>query len=172
MFHSRRRFLHHLSVAFGAAMAACRKLQPNSTALPAGAPPAFGTAPDAGPTVSTATFEQAEKLVQFPLNPAERATAAGNWSKAMAPLYKRRTGPRKFFPPPSIAPASRWDPTLPGQPAGPPADRFIRSAADRIPLPPSDQDIVFAPVSQLSRWIETRQLTSERLTHIYLDRLR
>src|SRR5262249_46196449 len=31
--------------------------------------------------------------------------------------------------------------------------------------------IAFAPVSQLSRWIETRALTSDRLTRIYLDRL-
>ena len=38
-------------------------------------------------------------------------------------------------------------------------------------LPTNDQDISFAPLWQLSRWVETRQLTSERLTHIYLDRL-
>jgi Asp-tRNA(Asn)/Glu-tRNA(Gln) amidotransferase A subunit family amidase len=38
-------------------------------------------------------------------------------------------------------------------------------------LPASDQDIAFAPLSQLSRWVETRQLTSERLTRLYLDRL-
>jgi len=35
-----------------------------------------------------------------------------------------------------------------------------------------DDEIAFAPVTQLSRWIETRVLSSERLTRIYLDRLR
>src|SRR6202040_4069006 len=34
-----------------------------------------------------------------------------------------------------------------------------------------DADIAFAPVTQLSHWIETRQLSSERLTQIYLKRL-
>ena len=39
------------------------------------------------------------------------------------------------------------------------------------PLPADDQDIAYAPVARLSHWIEARQLTSERLTRIYLDRL-
>src|SRR5207237_5390505 len=50
-------------------------------------------------------------------------------------------------------------------------DRFIRSKADGAPLPSSDDAIAFAPVTQLSRWIESRQLTSERLTNIYLSRI-
>ena len=51
------------------------------------------------------------------------------------------------------------------------ADRFVRSKADGAPLPSSDDDIAFAPVTQQSRWIESRQLTSERLTNIYLSRI-
>jgi Asp-tRNA(Asn)/Glu-tRNA(Gln) amidotransferase A subunit family amidase len=38
-------------------------------------------------------------------------------------------------------------------------------------LPTRDEDIAFSTVSQLSRWIEKRQLTSERLTNIYLKRI-
>jgi Asp-tRNA(Asn)/Glu-tRNA(Gln) amidotransferase A subunit family amidase len=154
-----------------AAGAACRKPPPNASELPPGAPPAFGTAPDVGPAVSPATFAEAEKLVQFELGPGERAMAAGNWRKSMAPLYERRTGPRKFAPPPSVAPATRWDPVFPGQQAGPARDRFIRSAGAPAPLPTNDRDIAFAPLSRLSRWIATRQITSERLTRIYLDRI-
>jgi len=151
---------------------ACRKPAPEPAALPPGAPPAFGTAPDVGPPVSPATFAEAEKLVQFSLAPAEREQAAGNWRKSMAPLYERRTGPRKFSPPPSVAPATRWDPVLPGlPPVGPARDHFGRSANAHDPLPAADQDIAFAPLTTLARWIETRQLTSERLTRIYLDRL-
>jgi Asp-tRNA(Asn)/Glu-tRNA(Gln) amidotransferase A subunit family amidase len=125
-----------------------------------------------GTSVSTSTFAEAEKLVQFELSPLDRQTAAGNWRKAMAPLYERRTGPRKFFPPPSVAPATRWDPLLPGLEPRPANDHFVRTPGTSISLPANDQDIAFAPVSQLSRWIEARQLTSERLTHIYLDRLK
>jgi Asp-tRNA(Asn)/Glu-tRNA(Gln) amidotransferase A subunit family amidase len=60
---------------------------------------------------------------------------------------------------------------LPGITAGAQHDRFVRSKSDATALPSSDEDIAFAPVTKLSRWIETRQLTSERLTRIYLERL-
>ena len=91
--------------------------------------------------------------------------AAGNWRKPMAPLYERRTGPRKVALEPTVAPATRWDPVLPGQSAR--ARRAIASCAARPTrrrCPPRTQDIAFAPVTQLSRWIESRKLTSERLT--------
>jgi Asp-tRNA(Asn)/Glu-tRNA(Gln) amidotransferase A subunit family amidase len=177
--NSRRRFLNGASAALMAALGACRKPTPNSAgpsldgsaSTTPGAPPAFGTSPEVGPIVSTTTFIEAEKLVQVQLTPAERETAAGNWRKSMAALYERRTGPRKFFPPSSVAPATQWNPLLPGQPAAPARDRFIRSANQSHSLPANDQDIAYAPVSQLSRWIEMRKLTSERLTHLYLDRL-
>ncbi|PWU03681.1 MAG: amidase [Terriglobia bacterium] len=154
-----------------AAAAACRKSTPESAAPPPGAPPAFGTAPDVGPAVSTSTFAEAEKLVQFELKGSEREAAAGNWRKSMAPLYERRTGPRKFAPPPAVAPATRWDPLLPGVERGPATDRFIRTAASPDALPAKEEDIAFAPLSRLSRWVEKRQITSERLTRLYLERL-
>jgi Asp-tRNA(Asn)/Glu-tRNA(Gln) amidotransferase A subunit family amidase len=121
--------------------------------------------------VSPATFAEAEKLVQFPLSPAARQMAAGNWSRQMAPVYEFRTGPRKLSLNNAVAPASRWDPVLPGQAEGPARDRFLESKADAGPLPADDRDLAFAPVSQLARWMEMRRLTSERLTGIYLDRI-
>jgi Asp-tRNA(Asn)/Glu-tRNA(Gln) amidotransferase A subunit family amidase len=171
MSKSRRQFLGRTSTAILAAAAACRKATPDAADLPPGTPPAFGTAADAGPPVSPSTFAEAEKLVQFDLSVPERQMAAGNWRKSMAPVYERRTGPRKFFPPPAVAPASCWNPILPGQEAGPKHDRFIRTASGPDPLPSNDEDIAFASVSRLSRWIESRQLTSERLTRLYLERL-
>ena len=167
---SRRQFL--AGTTAGLLLSGCRKSAPAPSAeLPAGAPPAFGTAPDAGPEVSTATFVEAEKLVRFSMTPAERDTAAGNWRKMMAPLYERRSGPRKLALDPAVAPASRWDPMLPGLKPAPSRDRFVRSKTDPGPLPANDADLAFAPVTQLSRWIESRKLTSERLTRIYLDRI-
>jgi Asp-tRNA(Asn)/Glu-tRNA(Gln) amidotransferase A subunit family amidase len=171
MSNSRRQFLTRASVALMTSATACRKPAPESAALPPGAPPAFGTAPDVGPPVSPATFAEAEKLVQAGLTAEERAMAAGNWRKTMAPLYERRTGPRKFPPPASVAPATVWNPVLPGAQAGPAHNRVVRSAAAPGPLPADDEDIAFAPLWRLARWIEGRQLTSERLTRLYLDRL-
>ena len=79
---------------------------PVPAALPAGAPPAFGTGPGVGPEVLPATIAQAEKLVQVVYSPAERAQAAGNWRSLMAPLLERRTGPRKVPLPLDLAPRS------------------------------------------------------------------
>ena len=89
----------------------------------------------------------------------------------MAALYERRTGPRKISLDPGLSPGTRWDPVLPGMKAGPERDRFIRSKADPGPLPSRDEDIAFASVTQLSRWIEQRKISSERLTQLYLGRL-
>jgi Asp-tRNA(Asn)/Glu-tRNA(Gln) amidotransferase A subunit family amidase len=60
---------------------------------------------------------------------------------------------------------------LPGIPPRPGRDRFVRSTGNLGPLPTTDDAIAFAPVTQLSRWIESRALTSERLTNIYLNRI-
>jgi len=139
--------------------------------LPPGSPSAFGTAPAVGPDVTMSTFAEAEKLVQMPLSDGERAMAAASWRRTMAGLYERRTGPRKLALEVTLAPASRWDPVLPGEKTLPQRDRFIRSNANPGPLPANDEDIAFAPVTQLSRWIETRQLSSQRLTNLYLARL-
>jgi Asp-tRNA(Asn)/Glu-tRNA(Gln) amidotransferase A subunit family amidase len=60
---------------------------------------------------------------------------------------------------------------LPGGKRGPGHDRFVFHLADPGPLPEKDDEIAFAPVTQLARWIELRKLTSTRLTQIYLVRL-
>jgi Asp-tRNA(Asn)/Glu-tRNA(Gln) amidotransferase A subunit family amidase len=137
----------------------------------AGTPPAFGTAPPVGPPVTAATFTEAEKLARIEMTGAERAQAAGNWRESMAATMERRTGPRRVALEPSLAPATRWDPVMRGASAGPNRDRFVRSSASLPAIPGRDEDIAFAPVATLSRWIETRALTSERLTRIYLDRI-
>jgi len=136
-----------------------------------GAPPAFNTAPPVGPEVTTGTFAEAEKLVQVQLTEAQRQMASTSWRTSMAPLLERRTGPRKLALEPTLAPATTWNPDIGGQPMGPAHDRFVRTKKNNAPLPSSDADIAFAPVTQLSRWIESRALSSQRLTQIYLDRL-
>ena len=185
LLNSRRAFLKHGSLGLAAAAVGCHAAPETSQqpAAPAtspasptgsptpGAPPAFGTAPPVGPEVSAVTFTEGEKLVQVNLTEAERKQAAQNWRQAMAPLYERRTGPRKVALEPTLAPATQWNPMLPGMPPPPQHDHFVPAPAALLPLPKDDADIAFAGVGQLSRWIHARQLTSERLTTIYLDRL-
>jgi Asp-tRNA(Asn)/Glu-tRNA(Gln) amidotransferase A subunit family amidase len=177
---SRRDFLVQSSLAvLGAAVAPYAQTQQPSNAQtqnqqqqPPGAPPAFGTSNPVGPEVSPETFAQAEKLVQVQFTQPELAQAAGNWRMAMAPIYEMRVGPHKVGLEDTLAPATLWDPLIPGTKPGPAQNRFVRSATDPGPLPANDEDIAFASVAQLSIWIQKRKLTSERLTNIYLKRLR
>ena len=116
MSKSRREFLVNTSLGLvGTALLAQEPTEPKPSEPPPGAPPAFGTAPAVGPEVSPETFVQAEKLVQIEMKPADIKMAADSWRSNLAPLYERRTGPRKISIEPQIAPYSRWNPELPGQ---------------------------------------------------------
>src|SRR5271165_3430143 len=95
MSNSRREFLTRSSLAMLAAAAGCGGRPQKVPAPPAGAPPAFGTSPPAGPEVSASTFSEAEKLLQINLTSAEREQAARSWRANIAAVYERRTGPRK-----------------------------------------------------------------------------
>jgi Asp-tRNA(Asn)/Glu-tRNA(Gln) amidotransferase A subunit family amidase len=171
---SRREFLTTTAASAAALVAGVSDAQtPPPVSTPAaGTPPAFGTAPPVGPEITATTVAEAEKLVRVTLSPRDRAQAAGNWREAMAGTMERRTGPKRVALQPNLAPASQWNPVLPGRSAGPSRGAFVRSKSDPGLLPKRDEDIAFAPVSALSRWIESKALSSERLTRIYLDRLR
>jgi Asp-tRNA(Asn)/Glu-tRNA(Gln) amidotransferase A subunit family amidase len=175
--NTRRQFLIRAPLGVLVAAAACRE---GSTAndVPAaqtpttpGAPPTWGTGAGVGPAVTPTTFAEAEKLMQVTMTSAERQQAADTWRLLLAPYLERRSGPRKLAITPAEAPATLWNPMLPGIAPGPARDQFVRSKGDVAPLPANDEDIAFAPVAQLSRWIESRKLSSERLTNIYLDRI-
>jgi Asp-tRNA(Asn)/Glu-tRNA(Gln) amidotransferase A subunit family amidase len=171
--NTRRQFLIRapLAVLVAAGVKTGISQTPSQTPTTPGAPPTFGTGAGSGPAVTPETFAEAEKLMQVTMTPAERQQAAESWRTSLAQYFERRTGPRKVSIKDTDAPATIWDPRLPGVPAMPSRDRFLRSKADNTPLPASDDAIAFAPVTQLSRWIESRKLTSERLTNIYLSRI-
>lgn len=176
--NTRRQFLLRAPLGVLVAATACRNTSPPtnppSTPTTAGAPPTFGTGVGSGPEVSPATFAEAEKLMQVTMTQGERQQAADSWRRSLAQYLERRTGPRKVAIADTDVPATLWNPVLPGltvssSPDRP--DRFARSKTDGAALPSSDDDIAYASVTQLSRWIESRQLASERLTNIYLSRI-
>jgi Asp-tRNA(Asn)/Glu-tRNA(Gln) amidotransferase A subunit family amidase len=170
---SRREFLVNTSLGLlaTAVVGQGQDQQQKPAEPPPGAPPAFGTATPVGPEVSTATFNEAEKLMQVQLSAPDREMAATSWRSNLAPVYERRTGPHKLDLESSLAPWSRWDPVLPGQPSGPERDKFVRSKVEAGQIPIKDDDIAFAPLTKLARWIEGRKITSDRLTRIYLRRM-
>ena len=149
--NTRRQFLIRAPLGvLGAAMACQGQDKPAAVAQTTpGAPPTFGTAPGAGPEVTAATFAEAEKLAQVTMTSAERDMAAASWRKSMASYLERRTGPRKVPLAADIAPATKWNPALPGVSTGPARDAFVRSRDAGASLPSNDADIAFAPVTQL-----------------------
>lgn len=123
-------------------------------------------------SVDAQTFRAAERLVQVELTDAELAQAASNWSEGIATVYERRTGPRRLTLPDQAVPWSLGNPLNSRGAGSPPAaGRVRRSRATAGALPRSEADIAYAPVWKLSQWIQTRQLSSERLTQIYLERI-
>jgi Asp-tRNA(Asn)/Glu-tRNA(Gln) amidotransferase A subunit family amidase len=138
---------------------------------PAGAPPAFGTSPAVGPEVTPGTFAEAEKLVQVTYPPEYRAQAAANWRESMAALYERRTGPKKIALEEALAPATLWNPAIPGTNIARKRARFTPSKGSPDKFSENEDDIAFATVAQQAAWIKSRKLSSTRLTQIYLDRL-
>src|SRR6478672_6033733 len=141
--NTRRQFLIRAPIAALVGAAACHDRTPAPSAgasVPStpGAPPTFGAGSGSGPAVAAETFAEAEKLAQVTMTPVERQQAAESWRQSMAPYLERRTGPRKVAITATDLPATVWNPILPGMPAAPVRDRFVRSAPRAEPPPSSD----------------------------------
>jgi Asp-tRNA(Asn)/Glu-tRNA(Gln) amidotransferase A subunit family amidase len=117
-------------------------------------------------TIDDATLAAAELLFGVQYTEAERAQMRDNLAGQIELAIRRRA----VKLPNALPPATLFDPRLPGftMPAQSPSN-IPRTAPA---LPEADEDIAFAPVRHLSAWIAGGQLSSVRLTRIYLDRIR
>ncbi|MBV8447903.1 MAG: amidase [Hyphomicrobiales bacterium] len=116
--------------------------------------------------INAATIAEAERVLGVDYSDAERLQMVDNIAGQIELALKRRATPL----PQGSAPATRFDPRLPGWK---PIDGEIFRPGDgpSPPFPASDADIAFAPVTQLARWIRNGELSSLRLTEIYLERI-
>ena len=117
-------------------------------------------------TITAEMIKAAEVLVGVDYTAAERAQMLDNLEGQIASAKARRGVALAN----SVPMALRFDPRLPGF-AMPHGASLLKLTRDQTPLPSSDEDIAFAPVTALARWIAAGQLTSQRLTRIYLDRI-
>lgn len=117
--------------------------------------------------ISTADIEGAERLMGVGYTDAERRQMLENLDGQIASALARR----KIRLENSMPAASRFDPRPPNfrmpAPQGP--LRFTRPAWR--PLPSGEEDIAFASLGELAAWIASGELTSRRLTEIYLKRI-
>ena len=117
-------------------------------------------------TFDDATLDAAERLFGLRYTDDERVQMRDNLGSQVEHAVRRRA----VRLPNALPPATLFDPRLPGfiMPAQPTMN-IPRTAPA---LPEADVDIAFAPVRHLSAWIAGGQLSSVRLTRIYLDRIR
>lgn len=117
--------------------------------------------------VTAQTFAEAEKLQGLEFTPVERRLMLSSVNDQVEAVKRIRA---LKLPNDGPAPANFFNPRLP-QTKVPEIARFRRSA-ERVPtLPTEDADIAYAPVTHLSHWIKSGQITSMRLTEIYLERI-
>lgn len=116
--------------------------------------------------ITAGMIAAAEALTGVDYTPAERAQMLDNLEGQIAQARARREVALAN----SVPMALRFDPRLPGF-AMPHGASTLTLSAGHAPLPEADEDIAFATVSDLSRWIAAGQLTSTRLTRIYLARI-
>jgi hypothetical protein len=167
MSKDRREFLKQSALGLAGA-AAVTQTPPE---LPPGAPPAFGTGRRSARTSRPRPSPRPRSSCRS--SSRQRAGTGGQELAGLdGPQYERRTGPRKITIDPATAPATVWDPrSIPGAQIGAKIDRFQASSKPARPLPHDDADIAYAGIKDLASWIKTKQLTSQRLTTLYLERL-
>ncbi len=115
---------------------------------------------------SLAEIGAAERVLGVAYTPEERQQMLDNLEGQIESARLRR----RVSLPNAVPMASRFDPRLPSfRMPGHGAQRFSRVPV--VPVPANDEDIAFAPVTQLSAWIASGALSSRRLTELYLARI-
>jgi Asp-tRNA(Asn)/Glu-tRNA(Gln) amidotransferase A subunit family amidase len=119
------------------------------------------------PPIDPEQIAAAEAILGISFTEEERAMMAPGLESKVARYDRRRAGVTLGN---ECAPLTTFDPWLG---AGAPHGEYQADATltEPGPLPQTEEDIAYAPVHQLAMWIRSKQLSSERLTSIYLDRI-
>ncbi|MFQ6037873.1 MAG: amidase [Candidatus Aminicenantales bacterium] len=119
-------------------------------------------------TLTTRDIRSAEKIIGIPFTPGERKMMLENLRRNRQNYEKMRSIPLEN----SVPPALLFHPLLPGmifeKREGPARIRLDEDAR----VPENFEDLAFYPVTALAYLIRTRQVTSEALTKLYLERLK
>lgn len=126
--------------------------------------------------ITERTLAEAEKLFGLAFTEAERRLVLGDpeagetvdfFAQQIASLEKRRGYALPF----SLAPATTFDPRLPGVDYGTQRSRLTLSPGNAASDPGDADSIAFASLRQQAQWMAGGRLSSRELTDIYLDRI-
>ncbi len=126
--------------------------------------------------ITERSLAEAEKLFGLQFSEAERRLILGGPVEEgddgfFASQIENLKSMRAQEMPNSFAPATTFDPRLPGV-AYPEQANFVALYAEEIAaIPGNDADIAYASIKQQARWMTTGQITSRELTDIYLGRI-
>ena len=115
--------------------------------------------------IETSDIASAEKLLGIEYSKRERDQMVENLEGQILSAKMRRTTELEN----TVPMASRFDPRLPG--FSMPPGSYIKTKSQSSLLQDNDEDIAFATVGELGHWIKSGQITSRKLTEIYLDRI-
>lgn len=148
-------------------MAATRRELLGGLAIGGGAL-AFGARAEAQEQLTAETLQCAESLFGIDYTDSEieqMVIGLDEWAESAARL-------RAIDQPNTLQPATTFDPRLPGISYNLPQQvGSIVPEDDPGPVPDTESDIAFAPAWKQAHWLRSGQISSERLTRIYLDRI-
>ncbi|GMQ35156.1 amidase [Algoriphagus taiwanensis] len=118
--------------------------------------------------ITPATIDAAADLIGLSFSPEEKDSMLTNLNNQRNNLEALR----KTKLDNSVAPSLIFNPLPQG--FTPPQEQkdYDWGLPQQVDLPKADHDIAYLPVSHLSVLIKTKKITSERLTQIYLDRIK
>lgn len=120
------------------------------------------------PRVSEEMIRQAEWISGLEFNEAKRKLMLDGVNRTLESYAKIRAVPLDNAVPPAL-----WFHPAPATQAPRPAPKTpLRWIPARVARPASEEDVAFAPVTQLAGWLRRRQLSSVELTRLYLERLK
>lgn len=117
--------------------------------------------------INEATIAEAEKLAGVRYTAAERAQAVEDLRARVARYLARRAVDLGEVCPPVTV----FHPITGGERVNQP-NEVIANGGEPGPIPQDDRAIAYAPVATLSTWLGRGEISSRRLTQIYLERLR
>lgn len=118
--------------------------------------------------ITPAAIDGASELIGISFNPAEKDSMIGNLQNQLANYEKLR----KVELDNSVAPALIFNPLPKGFAPSLEQKPLHWGLPTSVDLPEKDVDIAYMPVHQLAVLIKSKKISSERLTKIYLDRIK
>ena len=115
--------------------------------------------------ITVSDIASAEKILGVEYSKQEREQMINDLEDQIISAKTRRKS--KFDN--NVPTASKFDPRLPGFEMS--NLTGLKISEKTYKCPSSDEDIAFASVAAQGHWIKTKQITSRRLTEIYLDRI-